>query len=227
MWWRVLGVAVVLLALGVAGGYAVGSRTASEPIEAGVPDPVPAVSPAVPTPPQISVSPDPTSPALEPGIALVSQDLRVRPRGAGLQVSRPAGWNVNRQPSSDRWTMALPDAPLHTYNLRIDVLAGGTTSVAAARLGRIAALQTAVAEGNLKDLQVTDTPDGFEATYVDSNDYLQYTTEKWIAFEGETAYAALAVTGRSVDLEGMRDLLDRVSTSATPLDPLPKEDEES
>ncbi len=91
----------------------------------------------------------------------------------------------------------------------------------------IAALQTAVAEGNLKDLQVTNTPDGFEATYVDSNDYLQYTTEKWIAFEGETAYAALAVTGRSVDLEGMRDLLDRVSTSATPLDPLPKEDEES
>ena len=31
MWWRVLGVALVLLVAGVAGGYAVADRTAEEP----------------------------------------------------------------------------------------------------------------------------------------------------------------------------------------------------
>ena len=59
MWWRALGVAAVLLCVGVAGGYAVADRNQEDPVSSGSPVPIPAESPAVPTPPVYDVLPDP------------------------------------------------------------------------------------------------------------------------------------------------------------------------
>lgn len=224
MWWRALGVALVLLALGVLGGYAVGDRTAPVPVAGGVPEPVPAVSPAVPTPPAASLLPDPDDPPLEPGMTLEPEELRIGPRKAGVAVSVPTGWFKSREANSNTWNFTVPGAALNTYKLRVAIVVQNV-SVGAAKDGRIVALRSAVDEDNLSDLQiVADTEDSLEYTYV-AGDYLRYTVERWISFNGSTAFVDIAVVGRSTDVGGMRDLLARVSASAAELAPLPKDDE--
>ena len=224
MWWRVLGVAVVLLALGVAGGYALGSRTAPEPVEAGVPDPVPAVSPAVPTPPVASILPDPDVPVLEPDLPLVETELRIRPRAAGIALMVPEGWRINRLPNTTTWTLAVPGSPTNAYNLRIAIVLGNNFSVAASKSARLGALADAVKNEDLSNFVLdAQTADTFEATYVDGG-FLRVTAERWVSFNGgATAYADIATTGRSVDREGLRDLLVRVAGSARELPPIEKE----
>jgi hypothetical protein len=213
MWWRALGVAAVLLCLGVAGGYAVADRTAPEPAHGAGAEPVPAVSPAVPTPPTREISPDPTEPALQPDLPNHEETLRVRPRRAGVSLLVPDDWRMVRQPSSNLWTFAVPGNSLNTYGLRVTLMVGLNQSVGVAKTARLAALESAEDEGNLLDLDVTtETADGFEATYLDRG-YLRLTMERWVAFGNDTAYANVAVTGRSVDEEGLRDLLLRTTDS--------------
>ena len=43
--------------------------------------------------------------------------------------------------------------------------------------------------------------------------YLRLTMERWVAFDGDTAYVDVAVTGRRADEEGLRDLLTRTADS--------------
>src|SRR4051794_38720801 len=83
MWWRALGVAAVLLCVGVAGGYAVAAHSTDEPSTSHGLEPVPAVSPAVPTPPEREVLPAPDTDPLEPDLPSSTVDLRIGPRAAG------------------------------------------------------------------------------------------------------------------------------------------------
>jgi hypothetical protein len=222
MWWRALGVAVVLLGVGVAGGYAVADRTSDEPARSEVLEPVPAVSPAVPTPLEHSVRPDPTTPALEPDLPSSPVDLRVEPRAAGVSVDVPDGWTMSRIVDTNMWSFVKPGNPLNTYTLRVNIVRGQNVSITAAKAGRIAALEEAEGNGGLDDFEVTaETPDAFEATYIDGG-YLRVTMEQWVSFDGSHAYAAAAVTGRTVDQEGLRDLLTRTIDSMEELPPKPK-----
>lgn len=227
MWWRALGVALVLLVLGFAGGYAVADRNQEEPVASDSLEPVPAVSPAVPTPAEHSVRTDPTTPALEPGLPSSPVDLRVGPRAAGVRVNIPDGWTMSRIADTNMWNFVQPDNPLNTYTLRVNIVRGQNVSITAAKAGRIAALEEADENGGLDEFEITaETPDAFEGTYIDGG-YLRVTMEQWVSFDGSHAYAEAAVTGRTADQEGLRDLLTRTIDSMEELPPKPKKGEES
>src|SRR5215210_4441180 len=84
MWWRALGVAAVLLCVGVAGGYAVADRSEEEPATSAVLVPVPAESPAMPTPSESPTEPDPDEDTLSPDLSTIPAVLRLARQGAGV-----------------------------------------------------------------------------------------------------------------------------------------------
>ena len=215
MWWRALGVAVVLLCAGVAGGYAVADRGEEEPRSSSTLEPVPAVSPSVPTPPVPTYAPDPAEvPPLDTdGMATETIPLRLDPGGPGVRVAVPVGWLENRPLGKDFWTFAEPSDFHYTYSMRVSILSGGTSSKKAAMGARIAQLEDAEDNGDIQDFEVTvETDDTFEATYVDQ-DHLRFTTERFVSFGGSEASASVAVTGRKVDEAGLGDLLAQTVTS--------------
>jgi hypothetical protein len=218
MWWRALGVAAVLLCVGLAGGYALADRTQDQPQRAAEPEPLPA-SP-LPTPQEFDVLPDPDTAALEPGLPGEQRELRLTRRGAGISLQVPAGWTENRLPNSDTWTYVGPENISNTYYLRVRLMIGDQLAATVAKSTRVAALQSAEDEGNIEGLEVTaETTTSFEATYI-VDGYRKVTGERWVATESGTAYADVAVTGRVVDTEGLRDLLAKTAGSVTYLDPL-------
>jgi hypothetical protein len=221
MWWRVLGVAVVLLAAGVVGGYAVADRSTGEPASSTTLEPIPAVSPSVPTPPVYDVRPDPEADPLEPGLPSSETELRITKRGPGVSVLIPDDWLQNRLPDSQTWNFSPPINTKNTYGLRVQLMIGQRLAATVAKATRIAALQSAEEQGNIVDLEISNQTDTtFEASYI-ADGYLRVTMEQWVADENGTAYADLAVTGRSRDREGLRDLLARTTESVQYLDPLP------
>ena len=219
MWWRALGVAAVLLCVGVAGGYAVGDRSLEEPRSTSTLEPVPGVSPSVPAVPEPIYTADPDDPPLSTaGFETETVPLRVTPDGPGVKVDVPAGWRSQRvvttnNETTNQWNFVDPEHAKATYLLRVNLVFSLNVSVTAARDGRIAALEDAQATGGLADFVVTDeTADTFEATYVDGG-RLRFTMERWVSFNGSTAYASVAVTGREVDQAGMGVLLGRTISS--------------
>jgi hypothetical protein len=225
MWKRVAGVAVVLLAVGAAGGYVAADRTQPEPVALDLPQPVPAVSPAVPTPPAVSLLPDPSTPALAPSVPLERVELRSSRRGPGLAVEVPVGWVVNKELEGDPvWNVGPPESLNYTYKLRIAFVAGAHQAVGVAKMTRKAELASAEDNNDISDVTyLAETEEAFIATYV-QGDHLRVTMERWLTRGSETAYADISVTGRKVDQDGLSDLLDRVAASAEPLDALPKEE---
>ena len=217
MWWRVLGVAIVLLGVGALGGYAVADHNQTAPATSSTLEPVPGVSPAVPTPPAVNVFPDPDTPALEPGLPSAPVDLRLDRKAAGVTVNVPIGWTRNRVADTNMWNFVKEGNPQNTYTLRINIVRGLNVSVSVAKAGRIAALEEAETNGGLSDFEVTaQTTDTLEASYVDGG-YFRLTMERWVSFDGAHAYASAAVTGRTVDEEGLRDLLTRTVGSMVEL----------
>jgi len=214
MWWRALGVAAVLLCVGVAGGYAVADRSETVPRTSDLLSPVPARSPALPTPSVPSYLPDPPDPPLTTaGLEFENTKLRLFTDGPGVKVDVPAGWRSNQVENTNQWNFVDPDNSPGTYLLRITMVRGANVSIRAAMQGRIAALEDAVAQGNLSDLDVTSqTDDTLQATYNDHG-HLRLTTERWVSFDGANAYASVAVTGREIDQAGLGDLLLRTITS--------------
>jgi hypothetical protein len=220
MWWRALGVAVVLLCVGVAGGYAVADRDQTGPVRSTTLEPVPAVSPSVPVVPEPSYEPDPDDPPLtSTDLTLEPVKLRLDPDSGGVKVDVPAGWRSTRPDATNFWNFADPSVGTGTYLLRVTILRGLNVSIAAARAARIAALEDAEANGGISDFQVTDqSGDTMVARYVDGG-HLRLTTERFISFDGVHAYASVAVTGRAVDQPGLAVLLGRVVTSMRELQP--------
>lgn len=214
MVWRVLGVAVVLLGVGVVGGYAVASRASDQPVVAGDPVPVAAVSPDVPTPPAVTMEPDPTVAPIEPGLSLVPQTVRAgRTNGFALDVGVPDGWVRNPQPGGGTWNYVPPDAYTYGYKLRVGIVAGQHAATSVLLAGRLAGYQSAIDNDTLSQFQLLDQDaDGFEATYIDHG-HLRFTAERWVTLGDDTAYAVAAVTGRTVDRDGLTDLLDAVTAS--------------
>jgi hypothetical protein len=220
MWWRGLGVAVVLLCAGVAGGYAVADRTEQGPETSDTLSPVPAVSPAVPTPPEQTYLPDPQTEPLAPDLPSSPVDLRVSRRGLGVTVNIPDGWRQNQVTDSNFWNFVQPGNPFYTYLMRVAMVRGQNVSITAAKAGRIAALEESELNptGTVKDFEVTvERDDTFEATYT-SGGYLRVTMEKWVSFDDSHAWASVSVTGRTVDEEGLRDLLNRTVDSMQPIE---------
>jgi hypothetical protein len=214
MWWRALGAVLVLLCVGLAGGYAVAEHDQTEAVDSTTLEPLPAVSPAVPTPDAPTYAPDPDFPALSTA-ALDSEvvKLRVDPDGLGVKVSVPVGWQSNRPATTNQWNFVAPGAPNNSYLLRVSIVRTQNVSIAAAITGRIGALEQTESDGHIEDFTVTArTNDTFEASYVQDG-HLRLTTERFVSFDGANAYASVAVTGREVDQAGLGALLGRTITS--------------
>jgi hypothetical protein len=229
MLWRVLAVAVVLLGVGVVGGYAVAQRGDEGPSVGGVPSPVAAERPAAPTPPVVEVLDDPGAAPLEPGIALGERTLRTQ--RYALDLEAPVGWMQNRlTDKNSTWTFIPQPYTSNTYFLRVGIVVGDQESVPVKKEGRISALEEAVRNEDLQDLQIlAQTPDTIEYSFVLGN-YRRFTHEQWVSFGGDannTAYAVAAVTGREADREGLRDLLTRVTTSMAEGEPAPPKPDKS
>lgn len=220
MWWRALGVAVVLLCVGVAGGYAVADRDQRSPSTSPTLEPVPAVSPSVPAVAAPSYEPDPDDPPLtSSALTLEPVNLRLNPEGGGVKVSVPVGWQSNRPADTNFWNFVDPSVSSGNYLLRVNIVRGLNVSIPVARDVRISALEDAEANEGISDFEVTDqTGDTLVAQYVDGG-HLRLTTERWVSFDGGHAYASVAVTGRLVDQSGLSDLLGRVVTSMRELAP--------
>ncbi len=222
MWWRALGVAVVLLCAGVVGGYAVADRSEDHPQSSDLLEPLPAVSPAVPTPPAFDVVPDPTEPPLAPDLPNHEEELRTTKRGPGISIFVPDGWRSSRQPSSQTWTYVPASNVKNTYILRVELKIGDRLAVRVAKDARLLALQSALDDGNITNLQISaETDNSFRASYIDAGGFLRVTMERWVGDSNGTAYAEIAVTGRTVDEEGLGDLLARSVETVHYLDALP------
>jgi hypothetical protein len=222
MWWRALGAVLVLLCVGVLGGYAVADHTQDEPVASDTANPVEGVSPAVPTPDVPTYAPDSDFPPLTTAeLTTEPVQLRPDPEGAGVRVNVPVGWPSNRPENTNLWNFVPPGEAQGTYLLRVTIVRGLNQSITAAMAGRIAALQGAEADGNIDDFEITtQTDDTLEASYVDDG-HLRLTTERWVSFDGSTAYASVAVTGREADQAGLGVLLARTITSLRELPPKP------
>lgn len=217
---RLVLLAVVMLAAGAVAGYLAVPSDDSPGVEAfEVPTPVPARSPANPLP-TYEVAADPDTPALATDLPLTPVTFRsTAPRGdayRGLRLRAPMPsdpqWSES-QSQVARWTYTVPENPPNTYGIRVDLIYPRQAVLQTAILQRISELESALADGNVLDLEVEERDsDSFTASYIDSGGYRRVTMEQ--AFpgpDGSLAYGLIAVYGRETDRAGLRDLLDRIS----------------
>lgn len=214
MRWRV-GVAVlVALAVGVGVGWAYATSQDSDdgpgrPVAAAV-EPVP----AEPTLPVELAQPDPDDPTLEPGIPL-TEDVELQLPDPGdppyaFYLSVPVGWKRGFDGES-KWTFLKPGNSDKTFGLRVEIISGQDKSVEQAIRTRIAALNSAAAQGSLGDFeyQLLNTGDGFDSTFTDDG-YDRVSLERF--YEGPNgAFATVAVYGRVRDRDGLEDLISLIT----------------
>lgn len=209
MSWRGLAVAVLLAAVGAAGGVGIARWTADEPNRLDESTPVAASSPSVPTNPPVEVLPDPSTPALATDLPTHRETVGQAPFSLSLPV--PDGWSrSNSRPGV--WTWMVPTNPDRTYLLRV-TLPSGFSTIPTALADRIAALDGAT---GIEEFEVeSQTADGFVASYV-LDGYRRVTMERFLSLDGsQTVYTSIALIGREVDRAGMTALLDTLSEGAS------------
>lgn len=211
MWWRTLGVVVLLGAVGFAVGSGIGhaQRPATTAVDAVVP--VPASSPAFPSDREIEVLPDPEDPPLEP--ALPAHYERVGSAPYTLRLPIPDGW-ARTTSNLGEWKWAPPRQSLNTYVLRVTYIGNRHLTIGGALSTRLEALDSA--ESTLDFQLESRTANTFVASYVSDN-YRRLAMERFISVDGsDSAFATIAVIGRLTDRAGMLDLLERVTDGVQP-----------
>ncbi len=219
---RVIGLFLVLLLLGLGAGYAVADATSDEPGRVAGPEPLPAVSPAVPTASATVVEPDPDVPALATNLPVVRELLQNGKRQPGVRVDRPESWQLGEHgPGDTEWNWADRSLPVNTYKLRIELLKGSNVSVAGAKGARLAELRSAFEDGNFRSFTVeSDVANTFVVSYIDGNGYLRVEMDRFVVLDStEDAYAVVAVTGRDRDRRGLEDLVIRTAQSMVAVEP--------
>ena len=117
MGWRALGVLLLVAAVGVGAGIALGFQQRPSVATDGAAEPVPAESPSVPVDPPPSVAPDPDYPPMP--TELRTHEELVGDDAFGVVVPVPNGWEKFQVgPAELRWTP--PDNPDHTYSVRVE-----------------------------------------------------------------------------------------------------------
>lgn len=203
MSWRGLVAVVTLLAAGIVGGFAIAEVLQSSPVTSGTPQPVTAASPSFPSDPREPLESDPPQAPLERNIPLRQVDL-------GSEIDRivfpaPQGWSRLGQLSNEvKYKKA--GNPTNTYVLRVEQVTSDHEQITDMILDRIADLRRD--EEQVKVLYRTH--DQLEVSYVHDN-YRRFALYTWldVRLSGQ-AEVEIAITGRSVDVPGMRDLMARV-----------------
>lgn len=204
--------AVVGAVAGITAGIAVGVLAAhlAEPVPRVLTTavPVPAVSPSYPVDPPPPVDPDPDTPAMR--LALPSHLELVGSPPFGLRLPVPDGW-ARTNSTTGEWKWRPPDQPEdHAFLLRVRLVSGFEPREGAIQ-DRMDALEAA---DDVEDLAIEARDrDGFTATYV-TDRHRRVAMERYLSFDGATAYAVVAVVGRERDRLGMADLLARIALRA-------------
>ena len=205
MTWRGPTVLVLLLALGVVGGFGASWALGGHPTSQGAAAPL-AASPSLPVDPVPELLPDPDFEPLEPGIELVEQ--RVGTGDFGLSLEVPVGWRFTTN-SLTEWQWRPRDFETFGYYMRVEQVISNRRSIDWTLDRRIDEL--------VEDEQsVTVRSQGggsLHYTYVTSN-HLRHGFITWLDLTGsDNAQVEIAVTGRAADVPGMSELIDRVADS--------------
>lgn len=212
---RGLGVLLLAVLVGVAGGLGVGYLRQPQPADGGTATPVPAVSPSVPVDPPVTVAPyasDIDDPPLGAGLPLAG--VRLGNSVQAWRVPFPRTWTsydlddavvpVEERTTYDELRFRPADEPFEGgYSLRVKTtnahLATGlmvTTKLAALR---------DIPDGDVVVLGQTE--DSLKITFRDTNNRLRYNYFQWFAASGSgEATLEMSVAGRAIDQAGLADL---------------------
>jgi hypothetical protein len=196
---------LVLLALGVLGGYAYAGLGLDPVRSDGAPAPLEAADPALPFTPPEKVNPDADLPP-------VATDLPVAPARVGsppdgIVVPAPVGWERTDLPTDEaRWS--APGRPIGSYAVRVQVL-DRNRSIPQAVAERAAALPL---DPLVSDLEVLDqSGDTLRASFI-LGGYRKLTIIRWVSFDGGLVDVEIAATGRLIDQPGLEALVARMAT---------------
>lgn len=194
---------VALLAAGIVGGYTVAAYLQSSPVTTGAPKPVTAASPSVPVDPPGPLQEDPPEEAL--GTDLPLREVSVGTDNYSFVFPAPRGWS-RLETSSNEVKYKLAGNPNNTFVLRVEQVVSQHEQIPDILAARIDDLR--------RDEQQVDirarTYDSLEVSYVNDG-YRRFALYTWLDLtRSGQAEAEIAITGREVDLPGMRDLMTKV-----------------
>lgn len=206
MTWRGPTVLVLLLALGVGGGFGASGALGEKATGEGTPSPIAAASPSLPVDPRPELLPDPDFDPLEPGIELVDQ--RVGTGDFGLSLKVPARWRFTTN-SLTEWQWRPPDFQTFGYYMRVEQVISNRRSISWTLDRRIDEL----VEDEQSVAIRSQSGGSLHYTYVTSN-HLRHGFITWLDLTGsDNAQVEIAVTGRAADVPGMSELIGRVARS--------------
>lgn len=201
--WRAALVVVVLLFVGLAGGYAAALALARQPAEAGVAEPVAAASPSIPLDPPPLIKPDPEVDPLPTDLEM----RRTQFRGPDFSFSypRPRGWALTRAGEDHKWRDPSIEVS-YTYLLRVRAARGRNESIARMLTDRVRDI-----DADQQDVTwLEQTTDSLSYSYLDDG-HLRFGLLTWLDVSGSgLSEVEVAVTGREVDRPGLQALLDTV-----------------
>ncbi|WP_243059498.1 hypothetical protein [Nocardioides sp. SR21] len=205
---RWIGLALALVLLGSAAGYAYGHESDEGPRDVGAAHPIAAVDPSWPAEPA-EVLPDSPFPALATGVKTHLETVGSEP--FALRVPIPNHW-VRSNSALNEWKWyPADDFEYNTYFLRVGSI-GPHQPIPTVLSQRIAALEGAE---SVKDLDIeSQTADSFTATYV-SDKHRRLNMERVLPAPDGTAMVWIALIGRMSDREGMAELFPRITNGVS------------
>jgi hypothetical protein len=200
MSWRGLVAVVALLAASIVGGFAMAAYLQSSPVTTGAPKPVTAASPSVPVDPPAPLREDPPQAAMETDLPL--REVSVGTDNYKFVFPAPRGWSRS-ETSSNEVKYKKTGNPSNTYILRVEQVVSQHEQIPDILASRIDDLRS---DEQMVDIQVR-TYDSLEFSYVHDG-YRRFGLITWLDItRSGQAEAEIAITGREVDLPGMRDLM--------------------
>jgi hypothetical protein len=212
---RGLGVLLLAVLVGVAGGLGVGYLRQPQAATGGSATPLPAVSPSVPVDPPATTAayaPDIDYPSLRPGLGFA--DVRMGNSVQAWRVPFPRGWT-----SYDLDDVVVPVKERSTYD-ELRFRPGGEPTEGGHSL-RVKTTNTHLAAGlmvttklaALRDIPDADvvvlgrTEDSLKITFRDGTNRLRFNYFRWFAAPGSgEATLEMSVAGRETDVAGLDDL---------------------
>jgi len=212
---RGLGAVLVLVLLGAAGGFAVGHVLEDAPAVVAIAAPVPASNPSLPVDPIRRFAPDIDYPPLLP--SLEYRRHVVGQKGFQQWVyDAPRGWTPtveNGDPDEIRWRPA--DEPVvGGFSLRVKLVFEHKTKA------QMVAQKLAAMQAGYDDVQILgQTQDLLSFSYRDPDSNTQrFNTFRWFSLPAsDEALFEMSVVGRSVDQDGLDDLMEQVAQSISPV----------
>ncbi len=201
MSWRGLVALVALLATGIVSGFAAAAYH-ERPVATGVPQPVAAQDPSVPIDPFL-LRKDPDEPELSTDLAM--QEVSVGADPNRFCFPAPVGWD-RIDPSSNEVKYKVKNNPENTFVLRVEQVTSQHEQIPDMVQQSVDDLQQDEQQVRIPVGQRTyDSLVGFSYVH-DGYRRFGFRTWKDVTESGQ-AEAEIAVTGREVDLPGMKKLM--------------------